>query len=80
MPSAVWLFSSKAAKIRGKASVLPFRVCAGCVFLPVSSLNRSFSRVAWNDSKLETEIASSRFCCADQFSSTSQELSAWAML
>ena len=31
MPSSVWLFSSNAATIRGKASALPLRVCASCV-------------------------------------------------
>jgi len=37
IPSGVWLFSGKAATIRGNANALPFKVCASCGFLFTSS-------------------------------------------
>src|SRR5664280_2307774 len=69
IPASVWLFSSIAATIRGKASALPFSVCARRVCLSPFSLNLHFNRLAWNDSKFDTELTSShRFCAADQTS------------
>ena len=46
VPSACWLFSNKAATMRGSAKAEPFSVCKSCVFLS-AVLYLSFNRLAW---------------------------------
>ncbi len=60
-PSGVWLFSSKAARMRGKARALPLSVWA-IWGLSDPLRNHSFIRLAWKVSKLETLLTSSHFC------------------
>src|SRR6056300_413802 len=71
MPSGVWQFSKIPANTLGKAKALPFRVCAKTLF-PVASLKRSFKRLAWKVSKLDTEDISNHLSWAVENNSKSK--------